>query len=60
MKKEECLYASFIAICILRLIRWIYLSIPVASELLAEIRTRQCRFPTILFWVGKRHCRVLF
>ena len=25
-----------------------------------EIRKRQCRVPTILFWVGKRHCRLLY
>ncbi len=25
-----------------------------------EIRRRQCRFPTILFWVGTRHCRLLY
>ena len=24
-----------------------------------EIRRRQCRVPTILLWVGKRHCRLL-
>ena len=31
---------------------------PVASELLAEIRTRQCRVPTQNNIVGTRHCRV--
>jgi hypothetical protein len=36
------------------------ISFPVASELLAKIRTRQCRFPTILLSVGTRHCRVLY
>ena len=36
------------------------ISFPVASELLAQIRTRQCRVPTILFSVGTRHCRVLY
>ena len=30
------------------------ISFPVASELLAKIRTRQCRVPTILFSVGTR------
>ncbi|MCC3545401.1 MULTISPECIES: hypothetical protein [unclassified Microcoleus] len=35
------------------------ISNPVASELLAKIRRRQCRFPTILFSVGTRHCRLL-
>ncbi len=24
------------------------------------VRTRHCRVPTRLFWVGKRHCRVLY
>ena len=28
---------------------WRIISNPVASELLAEIRTRQCRFPTTYF-----------
>ena len=37
------------------------ISNPVASELLLpEIRRRQCRFPTMLFWVGTRHCRLLY
>jgi len=31
-----------------------------ASELLAKIRRRQCRVPTILFLVGTRHCRLLY
>ena len=35
------------------------ISFPVASELFAKISPRQCRVPTILFSVGKRHCRVL-
>jgi hypothetical protein len=25
-----------------------------------EIRRRQCCVPTILFWVGTRHCRILY
>ncbi len=25
-----------------------------------EIRRRQCRVPTVLFWVGTRHCRLLY
>ena len=37
------------------------ISNPVASELLLpEIRRRQCRFPTMLFWVGTRYCRLLY
>ena len=24
------------------------------------MRRRQCRIPTILFWVGTRHCRLLY
>jgi hypothetical protein len=36
------------------------ISNPVASELLAEIRRRQCRVPTVLFLVGTRHCRLLY
>jgi hypothetical protein len=36
------------------------ISFSVASELLAKIRTRQCRFPTILFSVVQGHCRVLY
>ncbi len=27
---------------------------------MTEIRTRQCRVPTILFWVGTRHCLGLY
>ena len=36
------------------------ISFSVASELLVEIRRRQCRVPTMLFWVGTRHCRLLY
>jgi hypothetical protein len=37
------------------------ISFPAASELLAaKMRTRQCRVPTMLFWVGTRHCRLLY
>jgi hypothetical protein len=28
--------------------------------MIAEIRRRQCRVPTTLFWVGTRHCRLLY
>jgi hypothetical protein len=32
-----------------------------APELLVDqIRRRQCRVPTILLWVGTRHCRLLY
>ena len=37
------------------------ISNPLASELLVtEIRRRQCRVPTGLFLVGRRHCRLLY
>ena len=46
----------FNALCL----QFVVILFPVASELLAKIRTRQCRVPTILFSVGTRHCRVLY